>query len=514
MTSETEKNTTGFFMEPNQDDKAAFREYWQRRLQAITVSARQRDLALHLGDMQSRDNDELLLTISDLETIRKLDTGKGKNQLYHLAADHFLRFRVEPVQAMLTTWMNGANARVNGQNVPFNQVVTWCQQTHDTDTRSILTGEVRSLCRFLAPFSHATWKALLDVLSEELHYSDYIAFCEEKRGISLSRAAAEASVFLQKTEASYRKLLRPLLYKVTTLSLEQASRFDAIYLLGLRYLDRFFPAGLSTGDILGFFHKSGYRLVSNRERLIIHEQDEPGVQPYCIPVHIPGEIHIIVGPMQGWLDLESLCHELGHAMSFLYAEAGQSPVQTDFFQSGGLSESFGFLFQKMCMSTGFLHEVLGLEHDVAAMISRVHDIKWLTLARRYAAKLMIEVENFQQGYLKRGEQYYADTMQQQTGFYYDPETYLFDLMPDFYSLDYFQAFLGSASMEKFLQNRYGESWYLKTEAGSMLQEWWGLGNSPDLADFIRDQTGHPLQADQFIENIPVQERSVVATYSF
>ncbi|MBW1750174.1 MAG: hypothetical protein JRJ37_05665, partial [Deltaproteobacteria bacterium] len=266
-------------MMPGQGEKAAAREFWMSRLQDITMITRQRDLALHLGRMQSRKNDETLLTISDLKTIKQLDSGKGhrNNRLYHQAADHFLRSRVEPFQAMLTTWMNGANAQVGDQDIPFNQVVTWCQDTQDADTRSILTREVRSLCRFLAPFSHVTRKALLENLSDELQYPDYIAFCEEKRDISLTRAAAEASAFLKETGASYRKLLPPLLLKVTGLSLEQASRFDAIYLLGLRYLDRFFPDRLSNDDILGFFLKTGYTLVSDPARLIIHEQDDPGV---------------------------------------------------------------------------------------------------------------------------------------------------------------------------------------------------------------------------------------------
>ena len=502
MTPEAQKQDDGLSVKPEQGDEAAAREFWISRLLAITRSTRQRDLLLHLGRMQSLKNDEILLTISDLKTIKQLDSGKGKNRLYHQATDHFIRSRVEPFQAMLTTWMNGAKAQIGDQDVPFTQVVTWCQYTQDMDARSNLTREVRSLCLFLAPFSHATWKALFEVLSEDLHYSDYIKYCEEKRGVSLTRAAAEAAAFLKLTGALYKRLLQPLLLKVTGLSLEQASRFDAIYLLGLRYLDRFFPGKLSVSDILGFFQETGYTHVSKPELLIIHEQDDPGAQSYCIPVDIPGEIHVIVGSMKGWLDLESLCHELGHAMTFLYADAALPPEQTDFFQSCGLSESFAFLFQKMCMSKEFLHEVLGLGADVAEMISQVHEIKWLTLARRYAAKLVIEVENFQQGYLQRGEQYYADTMQQETGFDYDPETYLFDLMPDFYSLDYFQAFLGSASIEKYLQNMYGETWYLGTAAGDMLQKWWSEGNSSDLSDVIKEKTGQPLQADQFIQNIP------------
>ncbi len=327
-------------------------------------------------------------------------------------------------------------------------------------------------------------------------------------------AAAEASAFLKETSAAYRRLLQPLLLNVTGLSLEQASRFDAIYLLGLRYLDRFFPDQLHVSDILGYFQETGYLLVSESEQLVIHENDDPGVQPYCIPVNIPGEIHIIMGPLKGWLDLETLCHELGHALSFLYADAGLPPEQIDFFQSGGLSESFAFLFQKICMSKEFIHEVLSVDSDLAQMISEIHEVKWLTLSRRYAAKLAIEGENFRQGHLQRGEQHYADTMQQETGFYYDPETYLFDLMPDFYTLDYYQAFLGSAAIEQYLKGVYGGRWYLEAEASGMLKQWWREGNSQDLSDFMKKKTGSPLHSGPFLRNVVAREQAAVHNFSF
>ncbi len=489
------------------ENQAAGRQAWLQKISARTEAARRRDLSLHLGRMQATDHNAPSLTISDLHTIRQLDqAGNTKNRLYHQATDHYLRSGVEPAQAELSAWMNGAKAQVGNQNVPFNQVVTWCQDTHDSEARSILTREVRSLCRFLAPFSHATWKTLLEILTQELAYPDYISYCEEKRGVSLHIAAAEASSFLKATRTAYNNLLPPLLLKVTGLTVAQASRFDAIYLLGMRYLDQFLPADLAIDDILTFFQQTGYKLAADPKRLIIHQQDGPEVQPYCIPVDIPGEIHIIVGPMKSWLDLESFCHELGHAMTFLYADPDLPPEQTDFFQSGGLSESFAFLFQKMCMSKGFLNGTLGLDDDIAAMIAQVHKIKWLTLARRYAAKLMIEVENFQQKHLQRGEHHYAETMQKETGFTYGAETYLFDLMPDFYSLDYFQAFLGSAAIEKYLEDNCGDRWYQGTAASGIVQNWWSEGNSRDLSDFIRVKTGHPLRPDPFIQSIPQQDK--------
>lgn len=487
---------------------------WSHRLLSLIRSTRQRDLALHLGRKQDKSSDDTELNLEDLTHIRTIEDDGGIKGLYHQAADQFLRNRVEPFQAVLATWMNGAKARVGNQDIPFNQVVTWCQNAHDANARRLLTKEVRSLCRFLVPFSHATWKALLKVVREELHYTDYITFCEEKRNISLRQAAREASGFLEETEVLYQKLLQPLLQNVTGLTRAEASRFDAIYLLGMRYLDRFFPARINVSAILCFFKKSGYGLVSGSNQLVIHEQNDPGAQPYCIPIDIPGEIHILTGPLHGWIDLESLCHELGHGLSFLYVDAKLPPERKDFFQSWGLAESFAFLFQKVCMSTEFLREVLSLDIETAQLVSGIHEVKWLTLSRRYAAKLMIEEMNFQQGYLQRGQHRYADSMQRQTGFSYDPETYLFDLMPDFYSLDYFQAFLGSASIEQYFRRLYGPTWFLEKGAGDQLRSWWSEGICHNLGGFIREKTGQPLTASPLIDGVTLRSETGANCSSF
>ena len=87
-------------------------------------------------------------------------------------------------------------------------------------------------------------------------------------------------------------------------------------------------------------------------------------------------------------------------------------------------------------------------------------------------------------------------------------------MSDFYTLDYFQAFLGAASIENFLRNTCGDTWYLENAVAAMLQNWWSEGNSPDLAGFIRDKTGHPLNPYQFIENIRMNDESIADIYSF
>jgi hypothetical protein len=471
---------------------------WTEKLLAMTKEMRRRDLSLHLGSEQTRNDTFSPIDLADVEEIKRAFGAAGfAGHVYCQAVDHFIRSKVEPFQAVLNTWMRGARAKVNAQKVPFTEVITWCQDTGDNQARSALAKEVRSLCTFLAPFSYASWKALLNVLEHDLGYPEYIAFCEEKRNVSLTESGSYAQDFLSETRETYRGLIEPWLNTVTGLSLKDASRFDAIYLLGLRYLDHLFPHGLTMEKIVSFFREWGMDL--GNPALHIHSEGRPGRQSYCIPVDIPGEVHVIVGSLHGWLDMESLFHELGHALSFIYTDPSLPPEEKDFFQSGALSEAFAFLFQKMCMSREFLQEILGLSSENAQTVSRAHVLKWLTLTRRYGAKLVIEVENFRLGHLKEGQSIYSEVMGRETCFYYDPETYLFDLMPDFYSLDYFHAFIGSACLWEYLNQAAGDDWILNPETGSILHHWWRNGNRLDLSAFLQETLDRPLESGPFIK---------------
>ncbi|MCD6387812.1 MAG: hypothetical protein J7L69_00265 [Desulfobulbaceae bacterium] len=462
------------------------KQYWLDRLLAMSKSIRRRDLSLYLGGKSPTKDQTVALDIADVKEIKSIFGISGQDgRLYHEAVDHFVRTRIEPFQAILDNWMRGAKAQVNGEDVPFGEIITWCQDSGDNRSRQILAKETLSLCRFLAPFSHASWKTLLHVLEKDLGYEEYIFYCDEKKKIMLADARKQAMQFLAETRGKYDSLIRPLLHEVTGLSLKDASRFDAIYLFGLRYLDHLFPRDLTVAKAIDFFNGWGFKLA-DQPALHVHIQGKPGSQSYCIPVSIPQEVHVVTGPLQGWLDLEALYHELGHAMSFLFVDPVLPPEKREFFHSGALSETYAFLTQKICLSHRFLQDVLGLSEKDARKVADVHEVKWLALARRYAAKLLIEVDNFQEGRLQKGEKHYAKIMQRETGFHYDPETYLFDLMPDFYSCDYFQAFIGADSLWKYLADKMDCNWPVHPETGDILLRWWKSGNHRDLTSFLHD----------------------------
>ena len=93
---------------------------------------------------------------------------------------------------------------------------------------------------------------------------------------------------------------------------------------------------------------------------------------------------------------------------------------------------------------------------------------------------------------------YAETMARITGFYHQPESHLFDLVPEFYCVDYLLGWMGEAVLADGLVARFGENGCLEPEAGSWLQALWRQGNRPDIFSFFEQNELGPLTTDRLL----------------
>ncbi len=454
----------------------------------LVVSNRKMDLCACLGDMNchSQVQERQVITLNLVkETKEKVKKGHVHKNFYFQACDLFIRQSVEPSQKVLNTWMRGAKAQVAGKNIEFSKLVDWCQHEHSKKRRDELEKEARSLCRFLATFSQATWEATFETVTDVLGYESYLAFLMEKKGHQISTALPKVEGFLNAGQDIYQALIEDWFQSLPEpVGKGDRSRFDAIYLLGMRYMDHLYSECWK-GD-KGIFNTMKYFdfCLSKPKRPTLHVVDASFAQSICIPVKIPHEIHVVSSSLSGWIDLEGLFHELGHAFFFLNTDPDLPVAQKDFFVDFALSETYAFLFQLICLSEAFLEDFMGLRQKEAKLLSLLQKAKFLALARRYGAKSIIEYENFAHPDPVSNQDRYARLMQKFTGFRYDKETYLFDLMPDLYSLDYFVAFVGACLINEYLENRFGLRWFREHEAFSLLKGWARRGNSLDLFAFL------------------------------
>ena len=417
-----------------------------------------------------------------------LNSGKNstmRNRIFHTLLGHYLQYRVFPYENELFTWLKGAAAHVNGEKIYFKDILPWCQKRSDHNSRRILVKETSSLCKFLKPFALSFWDVFLELLSEEFGYKNYPSYCEEKKQTDYQGYLGKLQRLLDRTEEMYLSAMEEWVQQSLGLPLSELNRFDAIYLLGLGELDRYFPEEIPLSAHLDFFNHWGIEVKKvSGLHLDIDFSSHKSSQAMSFALRIPQDIHLVMNPQGGWIDLETLFHEMGHALSHALTSAMLSPPEKDFFTSNTLSETYASLLQNMCLSPPFLQRRLGLSSKEIDKITFYKNLKDLSVFRRYAGKFMAEYQMFNENDLSNGE-IYSTLLKKYTGFSYRPETQLFDLAPEFYALDYLVSWMAEATMEKYLKQTLGPEWMFKPEAGTTLKEWWAVGNRYELDEFFQ-----------------------------
>lgn len=410
-------------------------------------------------------------------------TRRGQRS-FHTLLGHYLQYRIVPYENELFTLMRGAAAHVDGEKIYFKDTLSWCQKRSDLKKRRIIEKESTSLCRFLKPFALGVWEFLLSLLKDEFGYEDYPSYCRDKKDVDYETYVPLLHGILQQTNTMYFEAMNAWTERSLGIPLSECNRFDGIYLLGLGEFDHLFPNQIPLSHHLAFFNQWDIE-VKDIPGLTLDIGHSPGkgAQAMSFALSIPGEIHLVMNPQGGWIDLETLFHEMGHALGHALTAPDLSSWEKDFFTSNTLSESYSFLLQNMCFSPFFLERQLGLSSAQIEEMSYYRALRDLSIFRRYVGKFLAEYEMFRKNEIADGE-IYSRILEEHTGFSYRPETHLFDLVPEFYALDYVISWVAEATIEKHLKQALGDDWMFSRETGKILKDWWRCGNKYELDEFF------------------------------
>ena len=419
-------------------------------------------------------------TLSGIDHVAK---EPEKKRLQFALIDHYLQRTLLPHENEMRAWMRGAAARVDEEKIYFREIIPWCQNFSNYEKRQVLQKETGPLCKFLKPFALNYWKILLKILTDELGYHNYVAYCKEKKGIDYASYYSLLKGLLEATDELYFGAMERWVREKFARSLSEVTRFDAINLLSLKQFDDLFP-GKGLDALTPFFKIWGIDPAKTPGlTLELGRAEGKSAQAICLMLQVPEEIYVLMRPEGGWGDLETLWHELGHGLSAVFTSKDLSMVTRDMGTSFALSEAYAFLNQNIVLSRPFLEESLGLSPQDSKTLSYHKTLKDLCMFRRYASKFIAEYDMFTGGDLANGEPY-ARIMRQHTGFYYQPESHLFDLVPELYCLDYVLGWMAETVMENQLASRLGTHWMFEPETGRILKGWWAQGNQYDLPRFL------------------------------
>jgi hypothetical protein len=399
---------------------------------------------------------------------------------------------------MLNFYMERGRMIVDGTKIPALEVVPWLQSEPDFERREQMRKEMTIFLKGIVnPMLLGSLELTLRAVTGKLGYADYARYCEAKKGVSFSQWAQAAESYLQKTDAAYQQAMAPWVEEIIGRPMTDLSRYHAIHLLRIRKFDEYFPlSGLR--EVVGqTFARLGLDLSSD-PGVSVELSDRPAGNRdgLCVGVEIPAAIFVVMRPVGGLSDVETLLHEMGHAFLLRNIDPRLPVEYRRLYRSAALDETFAILFMNLIENPAWLTGVVGMPASAADELTRLHRIKKLCLVRRYIGKFLAEKEFHEKGDIKDSAPY-CRHLGRATGFTYEAQGYLIDMESDFYSLDYLAAWAGADVLSQFLEIRFGQEWFNRAEAGAFLREIASSSRRDGLEKVLEDHCGETLRLPDF-----------------
>ncbi|MFH0821305.1 MAG: hypothetical protein V2B18_01030 [Pseudomonadota bacterium] len=420
-------------------------------------------------------------------------------RLMFACADLLIEKETAPLEDMLDFYMEGGRMLVAGEEVPTLSVIPWLQAQSDYDKRETMRDECRIYFKaILNPILIGIVDLTQRSVREKCGFDDYLKYCEAKKRVSFDAYAPRLSDYLDSTQDAYVSRMAPWVRSELGREFDRISHYHALYLLRIRGFDEYFPESRLLDLIYATFGGLGVDLATT-PGIVFDIGSQPSKIPdgVCIGVDIPGDVHVVMNPVGGFIDAETILHEAGHAF-FLSQMDPELPMEyRRLYRSPALDESFAFLFADLLGNPRWLTSVAGMPIASAEEQARLYANKRLCLIRRHIGKFLAQKEFFEKGRLK-DQSPYLHYLERATGFVYQPEAYLMDMEADFYAFDYVMGWAGSSVLGAFLEAEFGPDWFGRAETGRFLTAMARSGRRMSLDDALTTFCGSGPRLPEFL----------------
>jgi hypothetical protein len=455
---------------------------------------------LHLsGQKETFDVEAIYERYSDLT---ELDTAlrfeAAPTELWRFACEGFLGNLTRGHQERLARIEAELEATVDGERIPFRMLRVELSNEPDRDRRQRLERErVRLTDEELNPVyldAARIDREAVEQLGAPNYYELYKRF-----GFRLDELADECIDLLDATERVWEEAGDRLFRERLGIRLSEAQPWDLPRLLRAPEQDAAYPADRMLPALVATLGDLGIDFAA-QENVHLDIEQRPGKTPraFCSPIEVPGRIMLVIQPIGGHDDWEALFHEAGHTEHFAHTSA-DLPMEAKRLGDMAVTEGWASLLQHLVTEPVWLQRRL----DVPRIGKLANDgaATQLYFLRRYCAKLLYEIEFFQADDPATMRKRYEELLSNAVKLPVNPESYLDDIDGGFYVIGYLRSWAFEAQLRDYLRGAYGNDWFARREAGSLLRELWSLGQGPVADDLLRDVTGATLEMASVAERI-------------
>jgi hypothetical protein len=419
------------------------------------------------------------------------DEGRGRRYLLAFAFDGLLGQATKREAEEIARLESSLEIPLDGEHIPYRQAHIELANEPSTDRRRELErARNEVLAERINPLHLETFERSRE-LCREHGWPSYAAAQGELRGIDLQALARQTAVFIDATAGAYPAIIGPRLEAASLPPLGEAGRADIARLLRAAELDALFPQEQLFESFEQTLSSLGLDLdAQSNVHLDAEARETKSPRAFCSPVKVPGEVHLVFAPIGGREDYRALYHEGGHTEHYANTAA---EMAYEFRQLGdnSVTESFAFLVEHLVSDPNWLRERLGVEDpDPAVEHSRAFR---LVMLRRYSAKLAYELElHGASADLERMPDTYAELLSEAVRVPWPRTSWLADVDDGFYAACYLRAWALETHWRAALEERFGERWFARAEAGEWLEGLWRHGQRLNADELLAEALGEEL----------------------
>jgi hypothetical protein len=223
--------------------------------------------------------------------------------------------------------------------------------------------------------------------------------------------------------------------------------------------------------------------------LDLEERPNKDPRAFCSPIEVPGRVVLVLKPQGGPNDWRALFHEAGHTEHFAHTAPSLSPEERR-LGDNSVTEGWAMLLEYLTTDPVWLERRLDFPRPYEFAAEGAVQLLWVV--RRYCAKLLYELEFHTADDPAPLQSRYVELLAGATKVEPAAADYLGDIDDGFYASEYLRAWAFEAQLRAHLRERFGNAWFARREAGSLLRELWAEGQKPTADELLREVTGETL----------------------
>jgi hypothetical protein len=207
---------------------------------------------------------------------------------------------------------------------------------------------------------------------------------------------------------------------------------------------------------------------------------------------------LVIQPMGGPDDWRALFHEAGHTEHFAHTSADLS-VEDRRLGDNAVTEGWAMLLQHLIDEPAWLLRRLDVPRPQEFAAEGATGL--LYFVRRYCAKLLYELEFHAADDPTALQTRYVELLGDALKIEPSPTDYLADIDSSFYVTAYLRSWAFEAQLRGFLRERFGNTWFTRKDAGSLLRELWSEGQRMNADELLSEVTGAPIEMEAVAERV-------------